>query len=169
MFGRDSLRSVDADPFGEHGPQARARELPCREGVSEPFEEPPQEGLVREGGRDRDEKEGDEGRVQGAEEMEVGPRVGGGASERASCLDPCLGGGPGGKRLGCRAAPVIRVVVQVRVRRMVQSRSRWRSRRWDRSFGLRSVTGRRGSEYREGRRPARFRQGAIGRQGLQSG
>jgi hypothetical protein len=65
VFGRDSLRSVDADPFGEHGPQARARELPCREGVSEPFEEPPQEGLVREGGRDRDEKEGDEGRVQG--------------------------------------------------------------------------------------------------------
>jgi hypothetical protein len=48
--------------------------------------------------RGRDEKEGDEGRVQGSEEMEVGPRVGGGASERASCLEKGdRNGGPSGE------------------------------------------------------------------------
>lgn len=74
-FRRELDRFVVTQFDAEHGPEGRTRHLPRRQSERDPLEEPAQEGLVRDGRRDRDEEIGEEGRVEREEEPDVEGRA----------------------------------------------------------------------------------------------
>ena len=78
VLGVDALGPVGAHALGEDGAAGRAEHLPARERVGEAVEEAEEERLVGQGGGDRDDEEGEEGRVEGPHKVDVGRRACGG-------------------------------------------------------------------------------------------